>query len=96
MEQSHAKQKLLDIKRTTKITTEDIAKQAQLRVSDVFMVEVGGYATWETALKVVTAFNQLSGSHIKVDEIKFSPMYAFNSFSGNTVSPQKPARHSLL
>jgi hypothetical protein len=96
MEQQNEKQKLIDIKKGTNITTKDIATQAQLRVSDVFTVEIGGCASWELAQKVVKAFNQLSGKHIRVDDLKFSPLHGLSSSSGNAVFPTKPGRLSLL
>jgi hypothetical protein len=68
------KQKLLDIKRTTGITTKAIAERTQLSIGDVFTVEIGGCATFELAQKVVEAFNQLSGMHVRVDDLKFSPL----------------------
>jgi hypothetical protein len=66
------KQTLLDIKRTTNITTKAIAQHAQLPVSDVFVVETGGFSSWETAQKVVWAFNQLSGMQVRLEDIKLS------------------------
>ena len=48
---------LLDIKRTTGITTQALAEKAQLPIADVFTVEIGGCASWELAQKVVRAFN---------------------------------------
>jgi len=67
------KQKLLDIRRTTTITTEAIAERAKLPVADVFTVETGGYCSWEKVQKVVNAFNQLSGKRISVNDIQFLP-----------------------
>ena len=64
------KQTLLDIKRTTNVTTRAIAERAQLPVADVFVVETGGFSSRETAQKVVTAFNQLSGMRIMLEDIK--------------------------
>ncbi len=64
------KQTLLDIKRTTNVTTKAIAEQARLPVADVFVVETGGFSSRETAQKVVTAFNQLSGLQVLLEDIK--------------------------
>ena len=80
------KQTLLSIRRTTNITTQAIAEKAHLEIADVYTVEVGGCASWELAQKVVRAFNQLSGMHIRVDDIRFSPLNAFNVLSVNTAS----------
>jgi len=67
---AEVKQTLLDIKRKTNVTTQAIAERARLSVADVFVVETGGFSSRETAQKVVTAFNQLSGMRVMVDDIK--------------------------
>jgi hypothetical protein len=67
-----AKITLLDIKRKTDITTKAIAQVAQLPVADVFVVETGGFSSWETAQKVVRAFNLLSGMQVKLEDIRLS------------------------
>jgi hypothetical protein len=64
------KRTLLDIKRTTTITTRAIAERAQLPIADVFVVETGGFASRENAEKVVLAFNQLSGMRVMLEDIK--------------------------
>jgi hypothetical protein len=64
------KQTLLDIKRRTNITTQEIAERAHLPIADVFVVETGGFSSRETAQKVVTAFNQLSGMRVMLDDIR--------------------------
>jgi hypothetical protein len=64
------KQTLLDIKRTTNVTTKAIAERARLPVSDVFVVETGGFSSKETAQRVVTAFNQLSGMQVMLEDIR--------------------------
>jgi len=63
------KKTLLEIKRTTTITTQAIAEWAKLPVADVFTVETGGYCSREKAQQVLTAFNQLSGLHVTLDDI---------------------------
>ena len=64
------KQTLLDIKRRTNVTTKAIAERARLPVADVFVVETGGYSSKETAQRVITAFNQLSGMQIMLEDIR--------------------------
>jgi hypothetical protein len=64
------KQTLLDIKRTTDVTTRAIAERARLPIADVFVVETGGFSSRETAQRVVTAFNQLSGMQVMLDDIR--------------------------
>ncbi len=86
---SNQKQTLLDIKRTTNITTEAIAKCAQLEVADVFTVEIGGYTSWAVAQKVVRAFNQLSGMQVRVDDIKFSPFTVISNQAHSTEGRSK-------
>jgi hypothetical protein len=48
----------------------EVAECARLPLADVFVVEAGGFTSRETAQRVVTAFNQLSGMKIMVDDIK--------------------------
>lgn len=64
------KRTLLDIKRTTGITTQEIAEHAMLPIADVFVVETGGFSSRETAQRVVTAFNQLSGMRVTLEDIR--------------------------
>ena len=64
------KQTLLDIKRTTSVTTKAIAERARLPIADVFVVETGGFSSRETAQRVVTAFNQLSGMQVMLEDIR--------------------------
>ena len=66
------KQTLLDIRRTTNVTTKDIAERAGLSAGDVFVVEAGGYTTNENVQRVLAAFNQLSGMQVRLDDIKIS------------------------
>ena len=65
------KKTLLEFKRTTTITTQSIARQAQLPVSVVFVVETGGFCSQDTAQRVVKAFNQLSGLQVRLEDIRF-------------------------
>ena len=51
------------------MTTHALAERARLPVADVFTVETGGFCTPQKAQQVVTAFNQLSGLHINVEDI---------------------------
>jgi hypothetical protein len=64
------KQTLLEIKRRTDITTKSIAERARLPIADVYVVETGGFTSRDNAQKVVTAFNQLSGMRVMLDDIK--------------------------
>ena len=62
-------QTLLEIKRTTDITTKAIAERARLPIADVFTVETGGFSSREIAQRVLAAFNQLSGMQVRLDDI---------------------------
>jgi len=66
------KQTLLDIRRQTNITTKAIAEHVRLPIADVFVVETGGFSSREIAQKVITAFNQLSGMRVMLEDIKIS------------------------
>ena len=64
------KETLRTIRRSTAITTDELAQQARLSRSDVVAVEVGGYTSRAKAQRVVGAFNQLSGKNIRVEDIR--------------------------
>src|SRR5256885_1577939 len=64
------KQSLLDIKRITNVTTKAIAEHARLPVADVFVVETGVFSSTERAQWVVTAFIQLSGMRVMLEDIR--------------------------
>ena len=61
--------KLLEIRRETSVTTQDLAQQARLSVADVFVVETGGFISHDKASRVIAAFNQLSGMHLRLSDI---------------------------
>ena len=63
------KQNLLTIRRTTSITTMDIAREAHLSIGEVYTVEIGGSTSQEIAQRAVGAFNRLSGMHIGLQDI---------------------------
>jgi len=75
------KRTLLDIKRMTNVTTHAIAERAQLPISDVFVVETGGFSSRDTAQRVVTAFNQLSGMRVTLEDIRI--------YDGRGTSPDR-------
>ena len=60
---------LLSMKRKTTVTTQALAERARLPIADVFVVETGGYSSRENAQRVVTAFNQLSGMRLRLEDI---------------------------
>jgi hypothetical protein len=63
------KQDLLTIRRNTSITTGDIAREAHLSIGEVYIVEIGGSTSLDTAQLVVKAFNRLTGMHIGLEDI---------------------------
>ena len=65
------KQTLQSIRRSTNVTTEDIAKVAGLSTGEVFVVEAGGFSTNDKVQKVISAFNRLSGLRIQMSDICF-------------------------
>lgn len=65
------KQTLLNIKRTTSITTREIADTTGLTISETFIVEAGGYSTQEKVEKVLRAFNRLSGMQVRLSDITY-------------------------
>jgi hypothetical protein len=69
---NEGKPTLLEVKRTTTITTQALAERTGLPIADVFTVEVGGFSSRENVQKVVTAFNQLSGMHVSREDIRIS------------------------
>jgi len=75
------KRTLLDIKRTTDVTTKAIAERARLPIADVFVVETGGFSSRETAQRVILAFNQLSGMRVMLDDIKINSRATSNGWS---------------
>jgi hypothetical protein len=64
------KQTLLDMKRKTTITTQALAQETRLSIGEVFAVEAGGYSSREKAQRVVSAFNQLSGMQVRLEDIR--------------------------
>ena len=78
------KQTLLEIRRKTDVTTKALAERARLPIADVFVVETGGFTSTETAQKVITAFNQLSGMQVMLDDIRIysRPTVVQRDFNG--------------
>ncbi len=68
------KRTLLEIRRTTPVTTRAIAERVHLPVADVFVVETGGFTSRENAQKVIMAFNQLSGMQVLLEDIKIQSL----------------------
>jgi len=97
------KKTLLEIKRTTNVTTQAIAERAQLPIADVFAIEAGGNSTQEKVQKVIAVFNQLSGKHLTVDDIKVTyisegtcGLDQFHQISKIPLSPFRPGLADAL
>ncbi len=61
---------LLSIRQQTKITTQEIAQQAGVSLTETYVVEIGGFADRAIAEKVLRAFSQLSGTAYTLDDIR--------------------------
>ena len=61
---------LLSIRQHTQITTQELAQQAGVSLTDAYVVEIGGFADRTIAEKVVRAFSQLSGTPYTLDDIR--------------------------
>ena len=61
---------LLSLRHQTKITTQDIAQEAGVSISEAYVVEIGGFADREVAEKVIRAFSRLSGTEYTLDDIR--------------------------
>ena len=61
---------LLSLRQHTKITTQEVAQQAGVSLTEAYVVEIGGFADGEIAERVVRAFSQLSGTPYTLDDIR--------------------------
>ena len=61
---------LLSLRQHTKITTQDLAQQAGVSLTEAYVVEIGGFADRAIAEKVIRAFSQLSGTTYTLDDIR--------------------------
>ncbi len=53
---------MLSLRQRTKITTQELARQAGVTLTEAYVVEIGGFADRMIAEKVIRAFSQLSGT----------------------------------
>lgn len=73
--------KLLEIRRETPVTTQDLAQQAGLSIADVFVVETGGFTSHAIATRVLAAFNHLSGMHLNLSDIVIQSVHSHHQES---------------
>ncbi len=77
---------LLSIRQHTSISTQQLAHEAGVSLTETYVVEIGGFASRETAQKVITAFSRLSGIHYSLDDIQFRNVGMVNSRRSSTIS----------
>jgi predicted transcriptional regulator len=61
---------LLSLRQYTQITTQELAQQAGVSLTEAYVVEIGGFANRAIAKKVIRAFSQLSGTAYTLDDIR--------------------------
>ncbi len=61
---------LLSLRQQTKITTQELVRQAGASLTEAYVVEIGGFADRAIAEKVLRAFSQLSGTAYTLDDIR--------------------------
>ncbi len=65
-----SKPTLLSIRQRTRISTEQIAKEAGVSLTEAYVVEIGGFTRKEVAVRVLAAFVKLSGLYYTLDDIR--------------------------
>jgi hypothetical protein len=68
---SHEKPTLLVLRRKAHLSSEDLARAAEVPLALSYAVEIGGFCREETALKVLAAFNSLSHSDYSLTDIRW-------------------------
>ncbi len=61
---------LLSIRLKTGINTQQLADMAGVKLAEAYVVEIGGFVGKEVAEKVLTAFSQLSGIMVHLNDIR--------------------------
>jgi len=61
---------LLRLRQKTSITTQQVALEAGVSLTEAYVVEIGGFVDREIAEKVITAFSRLSGTHYTLHDIR--------------------------
>ena len=61
---------LLKLRQKTSITTQQLALEAGVSLTETYVVEIGGFVDREIAEKVVTAFSRLSSTQYTLNDIR--------------------------
>jgi hypothetical protein len=61
---------LLGIRQQTDITTQQLAHEAGVSLTETYVVEIGGFVQKDIAARVVAAFVKLSGMYYTLDDIR--------------------------
>ncbi len=72
---------LLSIRQHTQISTQQLAKEADVSLTETYVVEIGGFTHEDVARKVIAAFVKLSGVYYTLNDIRLHnvpPMRAYH------------------
>jgi predicted transcriptional regulator len=61
---------LLSIRQHTQISSQQLAKEAGVSLTETYVVEIGGFTHEDVAKKVIAAFVKLSGMYYMLDDIR--------------------------
>jgi DNA-binding XRE family transcriptional regulator len=61
---------LLSLRQKTAITTQELAQKAGVSLTEVYIVEIGGFSNRMIAEKVISAFSLLSGMRYTLNDIR--------------------------
>ena len=65
---------LLSIRQRTHISTQQLAREAGVSLTETYVVEIGGFTHEDVAKKVIAAFVRLSGMDYTLDDIRLHNM----------------------
>ncbi|MBA2677054.1 MAG: hypothetical protein H0U76_01435 [Ktedonobacteraceae bacterium] len=77
---------LLSIRQRTRISTEQVAKEAGVSLTEVYVVEIGGFVKKEVATRVLAAFVRLSGMYYTLDDIRLHNVPSMSRYRQATVN----------
>jgi hypothetical protein len=58
------------LRQQTRITTQELAREAGVSLRDAYIVEIGGFVERQIAEQVINAFSRLSGTSYTLDAIR--------------------------
>ncbi len=70
---------LLRLRQQAGISTQELAQQAGVSLTQAYVVEIGGFADRAIAERVIRAFSQLSGTAYTLDDIRLQNVSALVS-----------------